>query len=64
MYSILRSSAPGIFTVGDTKACEGIQEKWNVKISGIEFQIEFRDMKNCIGCSSWKKLDCECVIKG
>jgi len=62
MYSMLRSSAPGIFIVGNTKAREGIQEKWNVKIGGIEFQIEFRDMKNC--CSSWRNLGCECVIRG
>lgn len=63
MYSTLRSSALGIFRVGDTKVCERIQEKWNVDIGGIEFQREFRDVKNSIGCSNWRKLECECVIE-
>lgn len=54
MYSVLRRSAPGIFTFGNTKAREGIQEKWNVKNGDIEFQIKFRNMKNY--CSSCRNL--------
>lgn len=30
---------------------------------GIEFQREFRDVKNSIGCSNWRKLKYECVIE-
>lgn len=59
---MLRSSALGIFRVGDSTAYERIQEKWNVEIGGIEFQMEFREMKNCIDGSSWRMLEFECMI--